>query len=94
MDTGHAYWAHVTCGAPPVDRFISMAGDLLTHVHLQDADGYADRHWVLGEGTIPFAPIFSALKGLKSNPRLIVEINEFGRVPESVAHLETLGLAQ
>jgi len=84
----------VMAGGPPVDRFVSFAGDLLTHVHLQDADGYADRHWVLGEGTIPFAPIFAALGALKSNPRLIVEINEFGRVPEAVAHLERLGLGQ
>jgi len=94
VDVGHAYWAHVMAGGPPVDRFVSFAGDLLTHVHLQDADGYADRHWVLGEGTIPFAPIFAALGALKSNPRLIVEINEFGRVPEAVAHLERLGLGQ
>jgi len=94
VDVGHAYWAHVTCGAPPVDRFISAAGEALTHVHLQDADGYADRHWVLGEGTIPFAPIFAQLARLKSNPRLIVEINDFSRVRDSVAHLEALGLAQ
>ena len=94
VDTGHAYWAHASAGAPPVDRFISSAGDLLTHVHLQDADGYADRHWVLGEGTIPFAPIFSALGRLGSNPRLIVEINDFSRVRDSVAHLAGLGLAQ
>ncbi len=94
VDTGHAYWAHSVCGAPPVDRFISAAGERLGHVHLQDADGYADRHWVLGEGTLPFAPIFAALANIHSNPRLIVEIREYDRVPESVAHLEALGLAQ
>lgn len=94
VDTGHAYWAHVTCGAPPVDRYISAAGERLAHVHLQDADGYADRHWVLGEGTIPFAPIFEALGGIRSTPRLIVEINDFSRVRDSVAYLAGLGLAQ
>lgn len=94
VDTGHAYWAHLSAGAPPVDRFIAAAGDLLAHVHLQDADGYADRHWVLGEGTIPFAPVFSALGRVGSNPRLIVEINDFSRVRDSVAHLEALGLGQ
>ncbi len=94
VDTGHANWAHTMCGAPAVDRYISSAGDLLAHVHLQDTDGYADRHWVLGEGTIPFAPIFAQLARIHSNPRLIVEINEFARVPECVAYLERLGLAQ
>lgn len=94
VDVGHAFWAHESCGAPPVDRFISAAGEALSHVHLQDADGYADRHWVLGEGTIPFAPIFSEIARLGSNPRLIVEINDFSRVRDSAAHLERLGLAQ
>lgn len=94
VDTGHAEWAHVSAGAPPVDRFVSDAGDLLGHVHLQDADGWADRHWVLGEGTINFPSIFKALGNLHAKPHLIVEINDFSRVPESVAHLERLGLGQ
>ncbi|KMW59045.1 hypothetical protein AIOL_004026 [Candidatus Rhodobacter oscarellae] len=25
-------------------------------MHLRDTDGYADRHWVLGEGNIPCTP--------------------------------------
>ena len=92
VDTGHANWAHHMAGAPPVDRFIQAAGKDLRHVHLQDTDGYADRHWVLGQGNIPWAPVFAALKGTKAH--LIVEINEFDRVPQAVAHLETLGIAQ
>lgn len=94
VDTGHANWAHHMAAAPPVDRFIQAAGDTLQHVHLQDTDGFADRHWGLGEGTIPWAPVFAALGEIKSNPHLIVEINDFNRVPESVAYLQTLGLAQ
>ncbi len=92
VDTGHALWAYVSAGAPPVDRFISDAGELLGHVHLQDADGYADRHWVLGEGDTNFHAIFAALAELEVRPHLIVEINDFSRVPESVSYLEGLGL--
>ncbi|MCP3968898.1 MAG: sugar phosphate isomerase/epimerase [Rhodobacteraceae bacterium] len=94
VDIGHANWAHHMAGAPPPDRFISAAGAALGHVHLQDTDGYADRHWVLGEGNTPFAAVFSALSGVGGNPHLIVEINEFSRVAESVEYLETLGLGQ
>jgi len=94
VDTGHAHWAHVTCDAPPADRFISAAGEDLAHVHLQDADGYADRHWPVGRGNILWEGVFAALARIKSNPHLIVEINDFDRVPESVAYLEGLGLAQ
>ena len=94
VDVGHAYWAQISAAAPPPDRFISSAGEALAHVHLQDSDGYADRHWCLGEGTLPFAPVFAALAAIKGRPRLIVEINEFGRVRESVAVLERLGLGE
>lgn len=94
VDTGHANWAHTMCAAPPPDRFISSAGEALAHVHLQDTDGYADRHWVLGEGNIAWPAVFAALGGVKTRPHLIIEINEFNRVPEAVAHLAALGLAQ
>jgi sugar phosphate isomerase/epimerase len=94
VDTGHANWARHMAGGPPVDRFIAEAGAALGHVHQQDTDGYADRHWGLGEGSIPWPAVFAALGSLKTDPHLIVEINDFSRVPESVAYLEAMGLAQ
>lgn len=94
VDTGHAFWAHSSCGAVPPDRFITAAGKNLRHVHLQDADGYADRHWPIGQGRENWPALFAALATLGSDPHLIVEINDFSRVRESVAHLEALGLAQ
>ena len=94
VDVGHAHWAHVTCGAPPADRFITAAGSGLGHVHLQDADGYADRHWALGDGNIGWHGIFAALSRAGGTPHLIVEINDFDKVEDSVAHLAALGLAQ
>ncbi len=94
VDTGHAFWAYRSCGAPSVPEFIEAAGIELRHVHLQGADGLADRHWPLYEGDTDWHAIFSSLSKIQSNPHLIVEINDFSRVGESVAHLEALGLAQ
>lgn len=94
VDVGHAHWAHTVCGAPPADRFIRAAGDHLAHVHLQDSDGYADRHWPPGCGTIPWHGVFEALGDCAGHPHLIVEINEFDRVQEAAAHLAGLGLAR
>ena len=94
VDVGHAHWAHTICGAPSAAEFIAAAGADLAHVHLQDTDGLADRHWPLGQGSIDFAGVFRALAQIGSNPHLIVEINEFGQIPASVAHLAALGLAQ
>lgn len=94
VDTGHANWAHCMAGAPAPDRFITEAGEALGHVHLQDTDGYADRHWPLGQGTIPWHAIFEAIDRTKADPHLIVEIKDFDRVQECVSHLEELGVAQ
>lgn len=98
VDTGHANYAHGSTGGPPVDHYITAAGDLLDHVHLQDTDGYADRHWVPGEGNIPWAAVFRAIAAITANggtpPRLNVELNENARVREGVAFLAGAGLAR
>jgi sugar phosphate isomerase/epimerase len=94
VDTGHAHYAHGSTGAPPVDYFIKAAGNNLRHIHLQDADGYADRHWTLGEGTINWPSVFTALGELESKPRLIVELRDHSGLPASIANMAALGLAQ
>lgn len=94
IDTGHAHYAHGSTGAPPVDYYVTIAGNRLEHIHLQDADGYADRHWSLGEGTIRWHAVFAALAKLTSNPRLIIEIKDKTKVQRSAEFLASLGLAQ
>jgi sugar phosphate isomerase/epimerase len=94
IDTGHANYAFGSTGAPPVDYFIYAAGDMLNHIHLQDTDGYADRHWAPGEGNIAWASIFHALKSCNSNPRLILELRDHNKVRAGADHLVRLGLAE
>lgn len=94
LDTGHAELAHGRYGAPPVVDYIAAAAGRLAHVHLQDADGYADRHWHPGDGRIPWRPVFDALAALPAPARLILEVNaDLGRLPQTVARLNDLGLA-
>lgn len=94
VDTGHAHYAHVSTGAPPVDYFIRAAGARLGHVHLQDADGYADRHWQIGHGTILWQSVFAAIAETGANPRLILELRDKAGVIPSARHLAALGLAE
>jgi sugar phosphate isomerase/epimerase len=94
LDTGHAMYAHASTGAPPVDYYVTAAGELLDHVHIQDADGYADRHWVPGEGAVNFRAVFAALARLPVRPRLNIEINDMGRIREAARVLEAAGLAR
>jgi len=94
VDTGHAHYAHGATGAPPVDVFIRAAGPRLAHVHLQDADGYADRHWQIGQGTILWPSVFAALAETGTNPRLILELRDKAGVIPSARYLQSLGLAE
>jgi sugar phosphate isomerase/epimerase len=93
IDTGHAHYAHGSTGAPPVDYYVKAAGNMLAHVHIQDADGYADRHWLPGEGTVNWYAIFAALKKLTSDPRLIIEVKDQANIRRGAKHLVDLGLA-
>jgi sugar phosphate isomerase/epimerase len=94
LDTGHALYAHISTGAPPVDYYVDAAGDMLTHVHLQDTDGYADRHWAPGEGVMRWSAVFRALGRLRSNPRLILELRDHAAVLAGARYLTELGVAE
>ncbi|KIN72588.1 sugar phosphate isomerase/epimerase family protein [Sulfitobacter guttiformis] len=94
IDTGHAHYAHGTNGAAPVDYYVRRAANRLQHIHLQDADGYADRHWAIGEGSISWQAVFRALGEFENSPRLILELRDKAGILPSVAHLQNLGLAR
>ncbi|MBS7701764.1 sugar phosphate isomerase/epimerase family protein [Chelatococcus asaccharovorans] len=93
LDTGHAFYAHKTTDAPPVDAYVSIAGADLHHIHLQDADGYADRHWHPGDGELNWRAIFAAIARLPQTPRLIIEVRDQAGVRRGVDHLRAAGLA-
>lgn len=92
IDTGHAHLARRMSGAPPVDYFIRDAGDQLQHVHLQDLDGHADRHWAPGEGEIHWVEVFRALAECQSAPHLVLELRRKSDIPVGFAFLQSLGL--
>ena len=93
IDTGHAELAHGRYNAPPPVDFVADAGGLLGHVHLQDADGFADRHWHPLEGRVLWAPIMAAIAQLPTPPRLIIEPRDrYHLIPRTVARMQSLGL--
>ncbi|HZG30203.1 MAG TPA: sugar phosphate isomerase/epimerase family protein [Ensifer sp.] len=94
IDTGHAHYAHGSTGAPPVDYYVGAAAGLLRHVHLQDADGYADRHWEIGKGSIHWDVVFDAIGMLDVQPHLMLELRDTTRIEASLEWLKQRGLAQ
>ena len=92
IDTGHAHYAHHSGKAPPVDYFVRTAGKWLHHIHLQDADGFADRHWGLGRGTVNWPAVFEALAQTGATPHLVLELKDAAEIPSSMQHLAALGV--
>ncbi|MEL6151499.1 MAG: sugar phosphate isomerase/epimerase family protein, partial [Chloroflexota bacterium] len=92
LDTGHAYIMHHHRSAPPPDYYVNTAGELLGHIHIQDTDGYSDRHWAIGEGHINFQSIFNEVAKLDTNPRLILELRDHSGIESSATYLADLGL--
>lgn len=94
IDTGHAQLARRMSGAPPVDYFVRDAGAQLAHMHLQDVDGHADRHWAPGEGEVEWAAVFRALVDCVARPHLVLELHNKSHIPQGFAYLQGLGLAE
>ena len=94
LDVGHAHYAHHSPGAPPVDYYVRAGGSLLDHVHIQDADGHADRHWLPGDGTILWPSVFKAFADWCETPRLLIEVKDQPGLMKGAAHLVGLGLAE
>jgi len=92
IDTGHAHLARCMSGAPPVDYFVRDAGEQLQHIHIQDVDGYADRHWAPGEGDIEWSAVFRALSDCASAPHVVLELRNKADIPKGYAYLKGLGL--
>ncbi len=90
VDVGHAFCMHVQHGAPPPDQFIAEAASYLEHVHLQDTDGYLDRHWALGTGKIQWNAILEELAKLEHRPRLIIELKDKAAIKQSADWLTHL----
>lgn len=94
IDTGHAQLARRMSAAPPVEDFVRDAGAQLAHVHLQDVDGHADRHWAPGQGEIEWTAVFRALADCGNAPHLVLELRDKAEIPKGFAWLAALGLAE
>lgn len=87
IDIGHTFIMQRQNGAPTPDRFVAEAGNLLEHVHIQDTDGFLDRHWLAGQGDINFEALFEELAKLEDMPRLIIEVRQKDKIQENAAWL-------
>ncbi len=78
FDVGHAYLAQKRQGARAPEenmaRQLREIGDYLAHVHLHDNKGTWDDHLPPGRGEINFEPIVKALRAVKYDGLVVVEL--------------------
>jgi sugar phosphate isomerase/epimerase len=79
LDVGHANLNNC------LDDFLECR---ISHVHLHDNDGKDDTHSAVGEGTIDFAAVMTAVARDSATP--IVEVSTLGGVISSIKSLEAL----
>jgi sugar phosphate isomerase/epimerase len=91
LDVGHAHLMHLL-GGPSIDTWLLEGAELLSHVHLQDNDGAADRHWACGDGQIDWLPVLDSLKRMATQSRLLLEVSP-DDLARAAAHLTATGLA-
>lgn len=90
LDVGHALITH-KLGGPTPDQWVRDSGSLLAHLHLQDGDGQADRHWAPGDGNVNWYALFEALAQNGGEPRLILELRDHRGIERGAAWLAGRG---
>lgn len=79
LDFGHL---HTLNGDPK--GYVLALGDRLVHVHLHDNHGEGDEHLGLGEGTLPWREVISALEEVGYQGAIILEIPDQVALERSV----------
>jgi len=82
LDIGHANLNHC------LPAFLETT---FGHMHIHDNDGRRDTHSPVGEGSIDFVPVLSALQ--RNGATSIIEVRSFAGVQQSIRALDRLGMA-
>lgn len=75
FDNGHA----LVFSDVPASKWVTTLGSDLAHCHLHDNDGEYDSHLPIGDGIEDWAALSAALKGLESQPILVLESDKLER---------------
>jgi len=84
LDVGH----QSVFGKSPLEKWLTLMGNYIGHIHLHDNAGDRDSHLGMGKGNIRFDPLFAFLKQLPKLPVLTLEPHEKEDFLASLAYLE------
>jgi sugar phosphate isomerase/epimerase len=90
FDTGHFN----AFAGTSLEAWVDRLGYRLIEIHLHDNKGVLDEHLPVGEGTFPFAMLFSILRERKITPILTVEAHSEQRLAKTLANIKALGILE
>ncbi|MCR5154996.1 MAG: sugar phosphate isomerase/epimerase [Lachnospiraceae bacterium] len=80
-------WAHASLQETPFEEWTKAMGTNIRHMHINDNDGFADIHAVVGTGVIDWKK-FDTLTGyLEDKASVLLELNGVDRQRESLEYL-------
>lgn len=88
FDTGHF---NVFSGCD-LEVWMDRLGYRLIEIHLHDNQGALDEHLPVGEGTFPFARLFSILEERELLPILTVEAHSEKNLSKTLANITAMGI--
>jgi sugar phosphate isomerase/epimerase len=83
LDTAHAFIS----GSPLDDWFNSLA-PYVSHLHINDNNGFEDLHQPVGNGIFPWQKLSSWLPSLNRKPSLLIEVRNFNDLQTSVTYMQ------
>jgi len=60
----------------------------IVEIHISDNDGHLDRHWVVGQGNVPFHEFFEALKMRNIEPLITFEAHSLKDIQSTIKYIE------
>ncbi|MBU1862222.1 MAG: sugar phosphate isomerase/epimerase [Candidatus Omnitrophica bacterium] len=87
LDVGHAH----IFSTVSLEKWITVLGKDLAHVHMHDNKKKNDDHFGLGRGTINFKKFFSSFANLPHMPAFVLEVKNEAELNRSLRYLKKNG---
>jgi sugar phosphate isomerase/epimerase len=88
LDFGHAHIEGVACGEARIERYLSLLGDNIIHLHVHNNHSERDEHLPTPEGAIDYGAYRDYLATFKGT--ICLEVKSEEAVRASVAHLRAV----
>ncbi len=80
--------AHASISNIDISIWFKELSKYIKHIHINDNDRIVDSHQELGKGIIDYKNVYKYIKELKNKPSILIEINDYDKVVNSIKYIE------